>query len=74
MFAIGDAARVTVEVVEGRARVAAEEPAEPTVLLGMPVTTFAALVGGRSDVPDDVTIDGDETLGRAVVAGMAFMP
>ena len=74
VFAVGDAARVTVEVVDGRARLAAEEAAAPTVVLSMPVTTFAALVGGRSDVPDDVSIDGDETLGRAVVAGLGFMP
>ncbi len=74
VFAVGDVTRVTVEVVDGRARLAAAEPDEPTVVLAMPVTTFAASVGGRSEVPDDVTIQGDEALGRAVVAGLAFMP
>ena len=70
-----------VEVAGGRARLADDVPAEPsvvpaepTVVLSMPVTTFAALVGGRSDVPEDVTVTGDEALGRAVVAGMGFMP
>jgi hypothetical protein len=40
----------------------------------MPVTTFAALVGGRSDVPADVDIAGDQPLGRRVLASMGLMP
>jgi hypothetical protein len=40
----------------------------------MPATTFAALAGGRSDAPDDVVIEGDEALGRAVVAQLGFLP
>jgi hypothetical protein len=40
----------------------------------MPVTTFAALVGGRDDAPDDVVIEGDEQLGRRVVGALGFMP
>ncbi|MDQ2678330.1 MAG: maleylpyruvate isomerase family mycothiol-dependent enzyme, partial [Actinomycetota bacterium] len=74
VFAIGDVARLVVEVVDGRARLGTDEPAAPTAVLTVPVTTFAALVGGRSDVPDDVGVDGDESLARAVVAGMGFMP
>jgi hypothetical protein len=40
----------------------------------MPATTFAALVGGRTDAPDDVEIVGDEELGRRVVANLGFLP
>jgi hypothetical protein len=29
---------------------------------------------GRSDVPDDVVIQGDEVLGRAIVDQLGFMP
>ena len=47
--------------------------------LGKPVDwayemTFAALVGGRSDVPDDVRIDGDQELGTQIVDVLGFMP
>ena len=45
-----------------------------TVGLAIPVTTFAALAGGRSDVPDDVRITGDEALGRRVLASMGLLP
>lgn len=74
LFRIGDLRRVAVEVVDGRGRPAEREPAEPTLTLAMPVPTFAALVGGRSDAPDDVELSGDEALGRAVVANLGFMP
>jgi uncharacterized protein (TIGR03083 family) len=66
--------RTAVEVVDGRARVAATLDREPTVRLSMPATTFAALVGGRTDAPDDVAIAGDEELGRRIVASLAFLP
>ena len=71
---VGDLHRVMIEVVDGRARAAAEVPPAPTVTLAMPVATFAALVGGRSDAPDDVVITGDQVLGRAIVEGLGFMP
>lgn len=71
---VGELRRTVVEVVDGRARTTDAVPAEPTVGLAMPVATFAALVGGRTDAPDDVTISGDEALGRAIVAGLGFMP
>ncbi len=74
VFAIGDTRREVIEVVDGRARRTADEPAAPSVVLTMPAATFAALVGGRSDAPDDVTIEGDPALGAAVVAAMGFMP
>ena len=74
VLVVGDILRMAVEVVDGRARVAEAEPAAPTVTLSMPATTFAAIVGGRSDAPDDAVIDGDQDLGRAVIAALAFMP
>ena len=72
--ASGGTRREVIEVVDGRARRAERGSDEPTVVLSMPATTFVALVGGRSDAPDDVVITGDEPLGSAVLAGMGFMP
>lgn len=66
--------RVAVAVTGGRAAIVDDEPASPTVTLSMPATTFAALVGGRSDAPADVDVHGDEVLGRAVVEGLGFLP
>jgi hypothetical protein len=40
----------------------------------MSATTFVALVGGRSDAPDDVTVDGDTELGRRIVEHLGFLP
>lgn len=74
VFHIGDRPPVGVVVVDGRGRLADELPHAPTVGLQMPAATFAALVGGRADAPDDVVVSGDEDLGRRVVASMAFMP
>lgn len=71
---VGDVHTSAVEVAEGRGRVADAVPASPTVRLSMPVTTFAALAGGRNDVPDDVTIEGDRALGERVADAMGFMP
>jgi uncharacterized protein (TIGR03083 family) len=74
VFEIGPGRRVRVEVVDGRARITESEPPSPTVTIAMPPTTFAALVGGRADVPDDVSIEGDRTIGRAVVESLVLMP
>jgi uncharacterized protein (TIGR03083 family) len=71
---VGDGHRSAIEVVDGRARAAASLDGEPTVTLTMPTPTFAALVGGRTDAPEDVTITGDEDLGRRVVAGFGVLP
>ncbi|MEY2420324.1 MAG: hypothetical protein QOI95_391 [Acidimicrobiaceae bacterium] len=73
-FEVGDCHRSVIEVVDGRATVSEREPDEVTVALVIPPATFAALVGGRSDVPDDVVINGDEALGRAIVAQLGFLP
>ncbi len=65
--------RSAVEVVGGRGR-AAEATDTWTVELVMPSTTFAALVGGRTDAPDDVVIRGDVELGRRIVDVLGFLP
>ena len=73
---IGDVHGCVVEVAGGRGRLVepAAAPAVVTVRLTMPVTTFVALVGGRSDAPSDVEIEGDEELGRRIVEVLGFMP
>ncbi|MEY2432072.1 MAG: hypothetical protein QOC92_1797 [Acidimicrobiaceae bacterium] len=71
---IGKLHRSVIEVADGRAKVVDHEPETATVTLTIPPTTFAALVGGRSDAPDDAEIKGDESLGRAILAQLGFMP
>ena len=73
VFAIDGRDPVAVEVSGGRARPAASLD-DPTVTLAIPVASIAALVGGRSDVPDDVSVTGDRQLGRHVLAAMALLP
>jgi uncharacterized protein (TIGR03083 family) len=73
VFRIGTWPPVAVEVAGGRGRLAAD-PADATVDLAVPVATFAALVGGRADVPADTVISGDQRLGRRVLESMAFLP
>jgi uncharacterized protein (TIGR03083 family) len=73
VFRVGGRDPVAVQMAGGRGR-PATGPDGATVSLAMPVTTFAALVGGRSDVPDDVDIAGDRPLGRRVLASMGLMP
>ena len=71
---IGTGYRSTVAVEGGRGSVVDDSSAEPTVRMTMPATTFAALVGGRSDAPDDVRIEGDTELGERIIASLGFMP
>ena len=71
---IGGAPPLRIAVTGGRAGVVDDLPGVPTVELTMPAPTFAALVGGRSDVPDDVVVSGDAALGAAVIAALGFMP
>jgi uncharacterized protein (TIGR03083 family) len=73
VFRIGGRDPVTVQVTGGRGSLA-ENAAGATVSLAIPVTTFAALAGGRSDAPDDVSVTGDEALGRRVLGSMGLMP
>ena len=73
VFRIGARPPAAVEVAGGRGRLAAD-PGDPAVDLTIPVTTFAALVGGRADVPGDTIISGDQRLGQRVLESMAFLP
>ncbi len=73
VFRIGGLDPVAVEVTGGRGRLAADSR-DATVSLEIPVATFAALVGGRSDVPGDIGVTGDQQLGRQVLESMGFMP
>ncbi len=75
----GEPVRRYAVVVEGRAKLVAEPPVEPTVRLTMPLETFVALGGGRRDavyatVDGGARIEGDDVLGRAVLASLAFTP
>lgn len=77
VFEIGDLHRVAIQMVEGRARVLGDDVVvadRPTVRLTMPTTTFGALVGGRTDAPGDVVIDGDVALGSRILDVLGFMP
>jgi uncharacterized protein (TIGR03083 family) len=71
---VGDCYRSVIGIVDGRAVIVERNPADADVTLAIPPTTFAALVGGRSDVPHDVVIRGDEALGKAVVDELGLMP
>jgi uncharacterized protein (TIGR03083 family) len=73
VFRIGGHSPVPVEVVGGRGRVAAD-PGGATTSLEIPVASFAALVCGRGDVPDDVVITGDRRLGQRVLESLGIMP
>lgn len=73
VFRIGGRDPIAVEVAGGRGRMAADLQ-DPAVSLAIPVPSFAALVGGRSDMPDDVGITGDRQLGRRVLESMSLMP
>lgn len=75
----GPAGRTLAIVVEGgRAKPLDAAPSDPTVRLGMAAETYACLACGRWD-PDGaladgiVTLTGDDTLGRRIVAAMNFL-
>jgi hypothetical protein len=72
VFRIGARPPAAVEMAGGRGRLAAN-PGDATVNLEVPVATFAALIGGRADVPADTVISGDQRLGRRVLESMAFL-
>ena len=73
VFRIAGRDPVAVQVAGSRGSLAADADGA-TVSLAIPVTTFAALAGGRSDAPADASITGDEALGRRVLASMGLMP
>jgi uncharacterized protein (TIGR03083 family) len=66
--------RYAVAVEGSKGRALDHVPDDPTVRITMPATTFAALVGGRSDAPGDARIDGDAALGARIIASLGFMP
>jgi uncharacterized protein (TIGR03083 family) len=60
---------------QGRAVPVTGPVAQPTVHLQMDAETFVILCGGRRPVAEvDVTVTGDEDLGRRVLAAMAVTP
>ncbi len=66
-------------VVDGRARVVDETPADPTVRITVPFQSFVALCGGRfdraeADTRGGLRIDGDQDLGTDVLDNLAFTP
>jgi uncharacterized protein (TIGR03083 family) len=73
VFRIGGHDPVAVEVSGGRGR-PATDPRDPTVTLTIPIPTFAALVGGRTDAPRDAGITGDRRLGQRVLDSLGFLP
>jgi uncharacterized protein (TIGR03083 family) len=69
---------IAVTVVDGRAQVSGDAPAEPTVTLTMDAETWWCLSLGRWDgesvlAEGKVAIDGDQDLGRTVLTNLAFM-
>jgi uncharacterized protein (TIGR03083 family) len=66
-------------VVDGRATVVPDPPAEPTVTITLPIETFVALGGGRwsgdeARASGSVQVAGDVALGDRILDGMAFTP
>jgi uncharacterized protein (TIGR03083 family) len=62
-------------MVAGRARLADELPGPATTSIRLPLGTFTRLCGGRvrpEQVSDQVTVRGDEDLGRQVVSALAY--
>jgi uncharacterized protein (TIGR03083 family) len=73
VFRVGELDPVSVEVTAGRGRAAAG-PGHATTTLAMPVATFAALMGGRSDVPGHADVTGDRQLGQRMLDSMGILP
>jgi uncharacterized protein (TIGR03083 family) len=74
-----DGGTFPVVVAGGRARLADEVPADPTVHLTLDVETFCALGGGRwsgerARAEGRVAVTGDEALADAVLGAMAITP
>jgi uncharacterized protein (TIGR03083 family) len=64
-----------VAVRDNRGRLVETPPRKPDVTLRLPVGLFTRLCGGRIDPQTaltEVTIEGDQDLGRRIVAGLAF--
>jgi uncharacterized protein (TIGR03083 family) len=60
---------------DGRGRPLPEPPEEPTARLSLDFETWIVLAGGRRPAAEvDVTVTGDEALGRRVVESLAVTP
>jgi uncharacterized protein (TIGR03083 family) len=71
----GPVRRTVHVVVDGRARVVDEAPGPSTTLLRMPSGLFTRLTGGRIRADahgDELTVEGDQALGRQVADNLAF--
>jgi hypothetical protein len=72
----GAAGPITVEVRDGRGRVAPDRGDAPADLtLTLDAVTLAALMNGRMPAAEaDVEVDGDADLGQRVLSNLAVMP
>lgn len=60
-------------VVEGRAAVVEQPPANPSVRIQLPLGTFTRLCGGRAADHSAITFHGDQQLGKQVLDNLAFV-
>jgi uncharacterized protein (TIGR03083 family) len=74
VIAVDDVVDIAIGVANGRGSIVADAVEAPTVRIAMPAPTFAALTGGRTDIPHDVRINGNQDLGQAIVNAMGFLP
>ena len=74
LFTVEGVGRYPIAVTGGRAALVDGLDGPPTVEITLSAPTLAALVGGRSDAPDDAMVSGDAALGAAVLATLAFLP
>lgn len=75
----GPTPRTYAVVVDGRAALVPDPPADPTATITLPLETFVALGGGRWDGAEaqasgTVRVEGDDALAGRVLAGMGFTP
>jgi uncharacterized protein (TIGR03083 family) len=71
----GAAARTVHVQVDGKARVVAEPPGPATTTIRLDAVLFTRLAGGRTTAEehrDEITVDGDQELGRRVAANFAY--
>ena len=68
----GSAGRTMHVAVDGRAAVVPELDGPATTTITLPVLTFTRLAGGRTSDTSAATVDGDQELGAAVLANLAF--
>ena len=74
VFDVEGVGRYPIAVAAGRAAPVEALDGPATVEITLSAPTLAALVGGRSDAPDDAVVSGDAALGAAVLAALPFLP